>query len=256
MRLDEISPPSPQWAADLSSASLELARRMAAGATLWCWAPRWPQHAEHLAVEFVHPVVVGARALPAEAVASPDPLESLRAVVEPGDVLAVIGDATAPGLEEVLGHAPAWGVTTLWVGCGPRPRPGSADHLVWLETGETEDPAFDGRLVLTYHVLWELTHVCFEHPGLLDEDRPDETADTDPSCRAADTHCVTCSDEGRVAEVVELTGVGSALVRTAAGTEDVDASLVVGLAPGDLVLVHAGVAISRLDGPGQEASAP
>jgi hydrogenase maturation factor len=254
VRLDEISPPSTQWAAELSSASLELARRMAAGATLWCWAPRWPQHAEHLAVEFVHPVIVGARALPAEAVAGPEPLESLRAVVEPGDVLAVIGDAATPGVDEVLRHAPAWGVVTLWVGCGTRPRSGAADHLVWLETSEAEDPAFDGRLVLTYHVLWELTHVCFEHPGLLDDHRCDEADEDNPSRQAAGTHCVTCSDEGRLAEVVELTGVGGARVRTPAGIEDVDASLVIPVAPGDLVLVHAGVAISRLDGPERQAA--
>ena len=29
-----------------------------------------------------------------------------------------------------------------------------------------------GRFVLLYHLLWELTHVCFEHPGLLKP--PDE----------------------------------------------------------------------------------
>ena len=28
----------------------------------------------------------------------------------------------------------------------------------------TVRPSHDGRLVLLYHVLWELTHVCFEHP--------------------------------------------------------------------------------------------
>ena len=45
--------------ADLAAAALALARRFAAGATLWCVAPAWPSHARHVAVEFVHPVIVG-----------------------------------------------------------------------------------------------------------------------------------------------------------------------------------------------------
>ena len=44
---------------DLARAALALARRFAAGATLWCVAPAWPEHARHVAVEFVHPVIMG-----------------------------------------------------------------------------------------------------------------------------------------------------------------------------------------------------
>jgi hypothetical protein len=51
----------------LASAAFELAKRFARGATLWCAAPEWPWHAQHVAVEFVHPVIVGKRALPAVA---------------------------------------------------------------------------------------------------------------------------------------------------------------------------------------------
>jgi hypothetical protein len=93
--------------------------------------------------------------------------------------------------------------------------------------------------VLAYHVLWELTHVCFEHPGLLTQPIPDDECD--------DAHCTTCSDEGRVAEVVEHSGPFT-VVRSGGGTEEVDTTLVDPVAPGDLVLIHAGVAISRLDG--------
>nr|MDQ3293690.1 hydrogenase assembly protein HupF [Actinomycetota bacterium] len=49
----------------LATAALSLARRFAAGGTLWCWSPGSPEHARHVAVEFVHPVIVGTRALPA-----------------------------------------------------------------------------------------------------------------------------------------------------------------------------------------------
>jgi hypothetical protein len=97
-----------------------------------------------------------------------------------------------------------------------------------------------GRFVLLYHLLWELTHVCFEHPGLLVPE---------PAECAGDV-CVTCSDEGRLGEVAASgwAADGRALVRTAAGQELVDTLLVDPVAPGDLVLVHAGAAITRLDG--------
>ena len=59
-------------AADLAVASLALARRFAAGATMWCVAPQWPSHGRHVAVEFVHPVIMGKRALPAVSVDGAD----------------------------------------------------------------------------------------------------------------------------------------------------------------------------------------
>ena len=59
-------------AEDLAGAALSLARRFAAGATMWCVAPEWPAHGRHVAVEFVHPVIVGKRALPAVNVAKPN----------------------------------------------------------------------------------------------------------------------------------------------------------------------------------------
>ena len=40
---------------DLASASLSLARKFHAGATLWVISPQWEPHAHHVAVEFVHP---------------------------------------------------------------------------------------------------------------------------------------------------------------------------------------------------------
>jgi HupF/HypC family len=86
--------------------------------------------------------------------------------------------------------------------------------------------------------LWELTHVCFEHSGLL---KPDS-----PLCET-EAVCVTCSDEGRLGEVVAASVDGMATVRTARGNENVMTTLVDPVAPGELVLVHAGTAISRVD---------
>ena len=222
--------------ADLARAALGLARRFAAGATLWCLAPEWPEHGRHVAVEFVHPVVMGKRALPSVSITGTEPVAELRAAARAGDALVIVAPAASAVAVEVARRAPAWGLMTVWIGAGPRPAAGSVDHLVWID-GSGATARHDGGLVLRYHVLWELTHVCFEHPGLL----------ADPATACADEQCVTCSDEGRPGEVASLLGGGLVAVRTARGTETVDASLVDAVVPGDLLLVHAGTAIERLE---------
>lgn len=60
-------------------------------------------------------------------------------------------------------RSPAWGATTIWIGSGERPTAGAADHVLWLDDPDPRVPA-TGGFVLFYHLLWELTHVCFEHP--------------------------------------------------------------------------------------------
>jgi hypothetical protein len=217
---------------DLAATAFVLARRLAAGATMWCLAPATPHHARHLAVEFVHPVIVGKRALPAVAVGGGAEVATLRASVRTGDVVVAIGPADDDAVDDVCRRAPAWGATTVWIGAGPRPRPGAADHVLWLE--DEPDAAHDGRFILLYHLLWELTHVCFEHPGAL-EPPADEEAEV----------CITCADEGRLAEVVHP-GTATALVRTARGPEHVDTTLVGPVSTDDLLLVHAGTAIARV----------
>ncbi|HZC09454.1 MAG TPA: HypC/HybG/HupF family hydrogenase formation chaperone, partial [Mycobacterium sp.] len=79
------------------------------------------------------------------------------------------------------------------------------------------------------------THVCFEHPGLLKE-----------SSECTDDVCITCSDEGRLGEVLTATADGMATVRTANGVETVATTLVDPVVAGELVLVHAGMAINRV----------
>jgi hypothetical protein len=222
---------------DLARAALALARRFAAGGTMWCVAPAWPEHARHVAVEFVHPVIVGARALPAVSVEDADPIGRLRSLVRAGDVLVAVSGGDDPIVVDLLLRAEAWGLMTVWIGAGARPVPGGADHVLWTDT-ESGAAAHDGTVVLRYHVLWELTHVCFEHPGLLAEPAADE------ACAPRDSGCITCADEGHLAEVVVLAGKGEAQVRTARGSETVDTSVVGALHPGDLVLVHGGSAIA------------
>jgi len=225
-----------ELSADLAAASLTLARRFAAGATLWCLAPSWEPHARHVAVEFVHPVIVGKKALPAVALTGPNLVSTVRVSAQPGDVVIAVASADDPAVRSVMRRAPAWGITTLWIGSGARPAAGAADHVLWLDDPDPRIPA-TGGFVLLYHLLWELTHVCFEHPGLL----------TSPAPQCADEVCITCSDEGRLGEVIGIERGGQALVRTAAGEESVATVLVEPVRPGDLLLIHAGMAISKVD---------
>jgi len=220
----------------LAAGALMLAQRFAAGATMWCVAPTWPSHGRHVAVEFVHPVIVGKRALPALNVDASDPTKALRLLARPGDVLLAVSEAGDPRMLDLMQRAEAWGLARLWIGAGSRPPPGVAEHVIWLEQPEPGTAAFSGDLVLLYHLLWELTHVVFEHPGLLEEDR----------CAEGEI-CITCSDEGRVAEVRVVHEGGRVEVVSAGRPETVDTSLLEPVSPGDLVLVHAGVALVTLE---------
>ncbi|CQD10908.1 HupF/HypC family protein [Mycobacterium lentiflavum] len=225
-------------ATDLAAAAFTLAKRFAAGATMWSIAPSWEPHALHIAVEFVHPVIVGKRALPAVALTGPDLVDLVRVSVRPGDIVVAVSRADDADVRSVMRRSPAWGATTMWIGSGERPQAGMADHVLWLDDPDPRVPA-TGGFVLFYHLLWELTHVCFEHSGLL---KPGSS-----QCDPTDLVCVTCSDEGRLGEVTADSADDTATVRTARGVENVVTTLVGPVATGDLVLVHAGTAIGRIE---------
>lgn len=64
-------------------------------------------------------------------------------------------------------------------------------------------------------------------------------------------HCITCSDEAvtvTVLSVNEEGGMASVQVQEATGevTEEVDITLIDAVVPGDMLLVHGGVAIGRI----------
>jgi D-sedoheptulose 7-phosphate isomerase len=109
--------------------------------------------ARHVAVEFVHPVIVGKRALPAFAVEA----EHVALLAEPDDIVMAFG--TGPAVERAIAGATAAGGLTVAftpVGAAWELVPPDDDPFVAQELAET-----------TYHVLWELVHVFFEHRGLL-----------------------------------------------------------------------------------------
>src|ERR1700674_4969226 len=78
---------------DLAATAFTLAKRLAAGATRWPIAPSWEPHALHIAVEFVHPVIMGKRALPAVALTGANLVDLVRVSVRPGDIVIAVAGA-------------------------------------------------------------------------------------------------------------------------------------------------------------------
>ncbi len=71
---------------------------------------------------------------------------------------------------------------------------------------------------------------------------------TDASCVLdGEGHCITCSDEALPARVLHVDQeAGIALVKLEETTEEIDITLVEDVAPGDMLLVHGGVAIGHV----------
>ena len=119
----------------LPEAALTLARVFSAGGRLIVSADGKPDHARHVAVEFVHPAITGARSLPSIAIAPYD----IDHVVRSDDALLILESAERPF---------------------ERSAPENAQLLV-VGRDQTEP-----ELVRWYHILWELVQLGLEHPGL------------------------------------------------------------------------------------------
>jgi len=129
--------------------------------------------ARHVAVEFVHPVIVGKRALPALGLtAEGGPLGAqLELAAEPGDMVMAFEAAEA----EVAAIATARERGCLTIGFEPvgaewqfEPQAGTGGHGPPVEP-EAVHPFVRQELAETaYHLLWELVHVFFDHRGLLE----------------------------------------------------------------------------------------
>ena len=141
-----------------------VAERCARGGRLLACAcsPTGASDARHVAVEFVHPVIVGKRALPALALLGervPLPQEVALLAREEDVVLALGETDDRAGLAAALDAARAQGSLTVAFA------PLGAD---WEIQPPSLDPFIRQELVETvYHVVWELSHVFFEHRGLL-----------------------------------------------------------------------------------------
>jgi D-sedoheptulose 7-phosphate isomerase len=128
----------------------------------------------HVTVEFVHPVIVGKRALPAIGLSREGgPLAAqVDLVAEPDDIAIAFGPDEEDGdqVAAALSVARERGCLTLAFA------PAGAE---WELVPEADDPFVRQELAETaYHVLWELVHVFFDHRGLLEGREAKRTHDT------------------------------------------------------------------------------
>jgi D-sedoheptulose 7-phosphate isomerase len=141
-----------------------MAERFARGGRLIAVAcsPAARSDARHVAVEFVHPVIVGKRALPAIGLTGEgnELVAQFALLGREEDIVIAFGtDEDAGATTRALASARARGCLTVAFS------PAGAEHEFEPPTG---DPFIRQELVETlYHVLWELVHVFFEHRGLL-----------------------------------------------------------------------------------------
>jgi D-sedoheptulose 7-phosphate isomerase len=148
-----------------------MAERFSRGGRLVAFgsSPAARSDVRHVAVEFVHPVIVGKRALPAIGLAGEGGglARQVELVAESGDIAIAFHDEESD--DELLGAvrlARERGCLTISF------TPAGAE---WTFEPPHHDPFVRQELVETlYHVLWELVHVFFEHRGLLQgrETRP------------------------------------------------------------------------------------
>ena len=168
----------------IAEACWAIARRFHQGGRLLAFGNgAWATDAQHVSVEFVHPVIVGKRALPAIALTNDSATLSglmaredsgmpytrqLRVLARPEDMaMGFTRDGYDENVLSALKLARQMHLLTLCLAgnVGGLPREievdfhfiiPSHDPFVIQETHET-----------LYHILWELVHVFFEHEGLL-----------------------------------------------------------------------------------------
>lgn len=140
----------------LADACREMAARFLRGGRLIAFG-RGPYatDAQHVSVEFVHPVIVGKRALPALDLSAAF-AEWVPAVVRADDIIMGFGPPSGdPDVDRTLEAAGAEGAFTFAL-------PGTVgDYAV---ASPSEDPFIHQELIeVLYHTLWETVHVFFEH---------------------------------------------------------------------------------------------
>jgi D-sedoheptulose 7-phosphate isomerase len=140
--------------------------------------------AQHVAVEFVHPVIVGKRALPAISLATDVATvtgvaaregmagifaHQIRYLAESADIaLGISADGNCPSVLAGLEAARAGGLLTIALAGGDGGAIAASPAVDHLLVSRSADPRIVKETqVTTYHVLWELVHVFFEQPGLL-----------------------------------------------------------------------------------------
>jgi len=163
-------------AGQIAQACHDMAVRFHRSGTLLAFGNGGPStDAQHVSVEFVHPVIVGKRALPALSLVT--------------DAATLMGVARRSGLDEVFAHQIGVLGSGDDIALGISSDGNDRNVLRGLEAAReagqltvallggdggriAASPAVDPHVVkevhvTAYHVLWELVHVFFEQPGLL-----------------------------------------------------------------------------------------
>jgi D-sedoheptulose 7-phosphate isomerase len=167
----------------IAQACLAMASRFHRGGRLIAFGNgAWASDAGHVSVEFVHPVIVGKRALPAVALRNDGALlgganstyggmpfaRQLTLLARPQDIaMGFSFDGDDINILEALILAKSMGLLTLGLTGGQ----GGALIQAGLDfcfCVESDDPLTVQETHETlYHVLWELVHIFFDHDGLL-----------------------------------------------------------------------------------------
>lgn len=128
--------------------------------------------AAHVTVEFVHPVIVGKRALPALALPDGGSVATVELFGGPEDIVLAFTPGEVPA-DMVAALAAARGrgmLTVLLTGsaAGPATGPMGPDGLDHVVVVPSDDPRVVREAHVTaYHVLWELVHVFLDSPEVL-----------------------------------------------------------------------------------------
>jgi D-sedoheptulose 7-phosphate isomerase len=174
-----------EQAGEVAAACHQMALRFHQGGKLLVFGTGGPStDAQHVAVEFVHPVIVGKRALPAISLTSDIATvtgiaarhgmaaifaHQLRYLAAPSDIaLGISADGNCASVLSGLLTARELGLLTVALVGGDGGAIGASpvvDHL--LVTRSADARVVKEMHVTSYHLLWELVHVFFEQPGLL-----------------------------------------------------------------------------------------
>ena len=171
-------------------ACYDMALRFHRGGLLLCFGNgSAAADAAHIVVEFVHPVIMGKRALPAMSLSNDAATMSgiarlggvedsfaaqLRLLAAADDIaLGISADGQCPNVARALEAARDAGLLTVALLGGSGEQQGGQigkipglDHVL---VARSDDPRVVKEIhVTTYHGLWELVHVFFEQPGVLE----------------------------------------------------------------------------------------
>jgi D-sedoheptulose 7-phosphate isomerase len=155
----------------LALACREMAERFLKGGRILAFGKgAYATDAQHVSVEFVHPIIVGKRALPAldlSLLFRP----WLEAIVGPEDMVMGFGPPEGdPEIEDALHSArPCGAMTFAFLGSADSYASANLQPLdgFYAMAAPNRNPFIHQELVeILYHTLWETVHVFFEHREL------------------------------------------------------------------------------------------